>query len=104
MRARYLTESTPQHDAGDAGALVVVPLDQLMALMKLAFAEVLAEAPLRLDPASELLDRDGAAQAFKCSRGQIDKMRREGMPCRYVGDSPRFEYAVVAEWLPRSRP
>jgi len=104
VRARYITGASPENDAGEAGGLVVVPLEQLMALMKLALAEVLSEAPLTLNPASQLLNREAAAEAFGCSPGQIDKMRRKGMPCRYVGDSPRFEYAVVAEWLPKGRP
>jgi hypothetical protein len=102
-RARYLTSSTPA--ANDAGPeLVVLTAEQLVALVKSAVDEALAAAPLMLNAAPELLDRDGAAVALKCSRGQVDKMRRDGMPCRYVGDSPRFDYAECFEWLPKGRP
>jgi len=97
-RARYITSSTPA--ANDGGGLVLVQIDQLLELVRLAVSEVVTEASRR-PPASTLLDRVGIAKALSCSPGQVDKLRRGGMPCLYVGDSPRFEHAVCVEWLRR---
>lgn len=50
-----------------------------------------------------LLDRNELALAFDCSAGLVDKLRRQGMPCLYLGDSPRFERAACLAWLRASK-
>jgi hypothetical protein len=49
-----------------------------------------------------LLDREGLAQALQCSAGMVDKMRKQGLPTVWLGESPRFVLADVLTWLPRS--
>jgi phage terminase Nu1 subunit (DNA packaging protein) len=44
-------------------------------------------------------DRLELARAFKCSPSMIDKMRRQGMPCFRIGESPRFEMDQCLEWI-----
>lgn len=51
------------------------------------------------DAADELLDRVALAKALGCSPGHVDKERRAGMPCIYLGDSPRFELQECKDWL-----
>jgi len=46
-----------------------------------------------------LLDRNELALRLSCSAGHVDKMRRDGMPCLYLGDSPRFVFADCVRWL-----
>jgi hypothetical protein len=46
-----------------------------------------------------LLDRNGLAEAFKCSASLIDKLRLRGMPCVRLGDAPRFDYDDCVAWL-----
>jgi hypothetical protein len=52
-----------------------------------------------------LLDRAALARELSCSPSQIDKLRGQGMPTIWVGDSaPRFELAPCLEWLRHRKP
>ena len=77
--------------------LVVMPAEQLAAMLKAAVTEAFAEQ--REDVAPALLDRNGLAQALGCSPSQIDRLRRAGMPFVRLGDVPRFELGRCLEWL-----
>ncbi len=46
-----------------------------------------------------LYDREGLATRLGCSSSLVDKLRREGMPCVRLGDSPRFELERCLDWL-----
>jgi hypothetical protein len=46
-----------------------------------------------------LLDRHGLAERLACSPGHVDRMRRDGMPCLYIGDSPRFLFDDCVHWI-----
>lgn len=59
-----------------------------------------AEAGLAgVAPTPALLDREGLAFELGCSSGFVDKLRRSGMPCLRLGDSPRFELEACLSWL-----
>lgn len=77
-------------------ALTVEQFEQLMA-DALASARAMAEAE---PPGPVLLDREGLARALGCSTGTVDKLRKQGLPERRLGDSPRFVLAEVLAWLP----
>ncbi len=62
--------------------------EQLSELVKDAVASALAEASQ--DTAPLLLDRAGIARRLGIGTSTVDRLRREGMPCVFVGDSPRF--------------
>jgi hypothetical protein len=49
--------------------------------------------------ASELLDRNGIAKVLGCSAAQVDKLRKNGMPCERVGQVPRFKAKACLEWI-----
>ena len=46
-----------------------------------------------------LLDRARCAEALSCSPATVDRLRKEGMPCLYVGESPRFVFEDCVRWL-----
>jgi hypothetical protein len=46
-----------------------------------------------------LVDRQGLARLLDCSPGQVDALRKRGLPTTMVGQLPRFEPARVIEWL-----
>lgn len=62
-----------------------------------AVAELVAE--LRADGTPRLLDRDGAARLLNVSTKTLDRLVKQGAPHLLVGDSKRFEPAVLVAWL-----
>jgi len=54
-------------------------------------------AALRSAPA--LLTRKALAAKLDCSVRHVANLQRAGIPCVYLGDSPRFELGAVLEWL-----
>lgn len=92
-RAKHLREAAA---ANDTGAAFTLTRGELAALVSSAVGEALERgAPTRV----RLLDRAGAAAALSCSPATVDKLRRAGMPCVYLGDSPRFDVETCVEWL-----
>jgi hypothetical protein len=77
--------------------IVVMPAEQLAAMLKAAVSEAFAEQ--REDSCPVLLDRNGLAQALGCSPSQVDRLRRGGLPFIRLGDVPRFELPRCLEWL-----
>ncbi len=86
-----------------ATSVVVVESGHLSDIVTSAVAAALLDAGLGGDGnalgASRLLDRSELALAFDVSPGFVDKLRRQGMPCLYLGDSPRFELEPCLGWL-----
>lgn len=81
--------------------LAALPTSEVLRLVRDLVRSELAE--LRADQSPALLDREGLAQALGCSTGQVDKLRRQGLPVVWLGASPRFELPAVLAWL-RTRP
>ncbi len=82
---------------GQSQQLVALAPDQLADLIRAAVAEALSEGANDQRPA--LLDRLGLARALGIGLATVDRLRRDGMPCVHVGDSPRFEIAPCLAWL-----
>lgn len=79
--------------------LAALPTQTVLELVRgVVRTEVAAIAP----SAPALLDREGLAQQLGVSTGMVDKLRRQGLPTVWLGDSPRFILADVLAWLPRS--
>jgi len=98
VRARYITSSSPENDA--VHEVVVVPLDQLMAAIEVAVSKGVERAEREGGASSgRLLDRAELAERLECSVSLVDKSRRGGMPCSYLGDSPRFDLGECRQWL-----
>jgi hypothetical protein len=81
----------------NGGPIIVLTPDQLCELVKRAVQDVLAEHQPEVVPA--LFDRAGIAQRLDIGISMVDRLRREGMPCIFIGDSPRFEVMACLEWL-----
>lgn len=77
--------------------IVVVTADQLMGIVRGAIEAAVAE--LRQDASPTLLDRSAIARQLGVGTSTLDRLRREGLPCILIGDSPRFEVASCIEWL-----
>jgi hypothetical protein len=98
MRAKYLKlgervgGSAPDNDNAPA---FTVTRGELGRMVREAVEGALAER--QAPPA--LLDREGLGLALGCSSSQVDKMRRAGMPCVRIGDSPRIELERCLGWL-----
>lgn len=93
-RKGYL--SAPARAANDGGGLVVMSLADLRDAIRDAVEEA-TQGKAR--PGSRLLDRQGIADALSCSPAQVDRLRKTGMPCLYVGESPRFLFDDCVRWL-----
>lgn len=83
------TSSTP--------TVAVITPEALAVLVKAAVSEAFIEQ--QADRAPALLDRIGAARALGVGTSTIDRLRREGLPCILIGDSPRFEASACIDWL-----
>jgi hypothetical protein len=77
--------------------LVVLRREALAELVRDAISEALTSTPAEALPA--LLDRNGLARMLSVGIGTVDRLRREGCPVMWLGDSPRFELAACIEWL-----
>lgn len=84
-------------ELGDRAPVAAANLWDLRALVREELAHVLAERP----PA--LIDQRALARELGVSERTIYTLRGEGLPTIMVGDSPRFELALVLDWL-KSRP
>lgn len=82
-------------------AVIVTTPEQLAALVRDAVSEALADA--RKDASPVLLDRNGIAKALGIGLSSVDRFRREGMPCVFVGESPRFLVEECLAWLRECR-
>lgn len=93
-RKGYL--QTRERAANDGGGVVVVSITELREAIRDAVAEATEGKPRA---GSRLLDRAALAEALSCSVAQVDKLRQQGMPCLYVGASPRFVFDDCVRWL-----
>lgn len=84
----------PQNDNSPA---FTVTRGELAALVREAVAAEM-EAQ-RAVPKPALLDRDGLGAVLGVSAGMVDKLRRRGMPCYRLGDSPRFDLDQCLAWI-----
>jgi hypothetical protein len=80
--------------------VAALTVDQFESLMTECFRRALDECPQSNDAGPVLLDREGLARALGCSAGMVDKLRKQGLPTRRVGDVPRFLLSDVLAWLP----
>jgi hypothetical protein len=70
---------------------------QLAEMIENAVATAMRAAANDVTP--ELLDRNGIAKVIGCSAAQIDKLRKCGMPCERVGQTPRFRAKDCLAWI-----
>jgi hypothetical protein len=84
-----------------AAAVVVVTPEQLAELVRDAVQSALAEQSQDSGPI--LLERAGLARALGVGLSSVDRLRREGMPCVFIGDSPRFLASECLTWLTEHR-
>jgi hypothetical protein len=80
----------------DTAPAFTVSRGELRGLVRAAVAEAVGAGAA---PTPALLDREGLAFELGCSSGFVDKLRRSGMPCLRLGDSPRFELGACLSWL-----
>jgi hypothetical protein len=82
---------------GDSAPAFTVTRGELVGMMRQACEEARAAG------AALLVDRQGLARLLDCSAGQVDALRKRGLPTTMVGQLPRFEPPRVIEWL-RAQP
>lgn len=93
MGAAGVGTGAPENDTTPA---FTVTRGELRDLVRAAVAEAALGGTA---PTPALLDREGLAFELGCSSGFVDKLRRSGMPCLRLGDSPRFELGACLSWL-----
>lgn len=81
--------------------LVVATPEQLAELVRIAIDAALAEHSQDMAPA--LLDRNGIARTLGVSTSMVDRLRKAGLPCIWLGDSPRFIVDECVSWLVEHR-
>jgi len=100
--ASQLVDSRPGpyslvRSAHPVNSIIILTPDQLTALVsdavQLALTHVHPVAP------SEILDTIGACELLSISRATLHRLRKEGLPFKYVGESPRFLRSALIEWV-----
>lgn len=82
---------------GAPSAVIVTTPEALAALVREAVAEAMNETHQNAGPL--LLDRTSAARALGIGTSSVDRFRKAGMPCVWVGDTPRFIVDECLGWL-----
>lgn len=82
-------------------AIIITTPDALATLVRDAVRDALSEAPQNAGPL--LLDRASVARALGVGTSSIDRFRRAGMPCVFVGDAPRFIVDECLTWVRANR-
>lgn len=76
--------------------VVTCSLDELRALIR---EEVSRADPAPALPTPPLVDRRELARTLGVSAASVSRLTFDGMPCVYVGASPRYCPADVRTWL-----
>jgi hypothetical protein len=76
-----------------AQSLVLVDRAELTSIVAQAVQETSAK------PNPSALTTRQLQDAFSISEGTVKRLRREGMPHYFIGDSPRFMLDEVLMWL-----
>lgn len=96
VRAKYLTASRPANDTGSP--MVLMSVEQMLEAIDEAVKNAISEATPRL------LDKAGLAARLSCSVSSVTRLLRKGCPHMKVGDSPRFIYENVIDWMATQQP
>jgi len=81
---------------GEDRLVVTLTVAELTDLVRQVALEAAAETA---EPPPALLDRAGLARALGVGTTTVDRLRRDGCPVVWLGDSPRFELAACLAWL-----
>jgi hypothetical protein len=87
--------------SGSPPAVIVTTPQALAELVRDAVNEALKDACQNDAPL--LLDRTSAARALGIGTSSVDRFRKAGMPCVWVGDTPRFLVEECLGWLREHR-
>lgn len=87
-----------------AQVFVSMSVEQLTDIIREAVEATCEKAGVGGSNVPSLLDRNGIAGALGCSAPTVDRLRREGMPCIRIGESPRFDLGDCLAWLRGKRP
>ncbi|HKO93007.1 MAG TPA: hypothetical protein VJU61_17750 [Polyangiaceae bacterium] len=82
-------------------AVIVTTPQALAALVRDAVGDALNEARQNAGPL--LLDRTSVARVLGIGTSSVDRFRKAGMPCVWVGDTPRFIVDECLAWLRENR-
>lgn len=86
----------------NAAPIIVLTPEQLVELVKRAVQEALVEQ--QQEPPPALFDLAGIAQRLGIGITTVNRLRREGMPCVFIGDSPRFDLTECLRWIREREP
>lgn len=101
MSERSLPALSAARIDGVAPTVIVTTPEALAALVRDAVNDALSEARQNAEPL--LLDRTSVARALGVGTSSIDRFRKAGMPCVWVGDAPRFIVDECLAWLREHR-
>jgi excisionase family DNA binding protein len=76
--------------------LWALPADAFWFQLRALVAEELESIAVRQ---RALLTLEETAELCRCSTRHIRRLRRDGLPVLFLGDSPRFEREAVLSWL-----
>lgn len=100
-RAKYAGAEPAAANDIPPGATIVTTAAQLSHVVRAEVLAALEEAGAGRAPAGapRQLTRAELAQALGVSMGMVDVLRKRGMPCRRIGDSPRYELQACLDWI-----
>lgn len=90
-----MTVKSREAEAADAQAIVTLTVGQLKEAVRDAVREIYAER----ENAPVMINSRTLAQRIGISERAILDLRKAGMPCVMIGDSPRFQLGEVISWL-----
>jgi hypothetical protein len=79
----------------------VVRVEDLRLLIREELEHALGQAR---EQAPVLLDREALARALVISIGTVDRLRKQGLPCIWIVQAPRFQIDEVFAWLREHQP
>lgn len=100
-RSRYAGTAPAAANDIPPGTTIVATAAQLSHLVRTEVLAALEESGAGRAPAGapRQLTRSEIADALGVSVSTIDTFRLRGMPCRRVGDSPRYELQACLDWF-----
>jgi hypothetical protein len=91
----------PKPAAPTEPTLAVITVEALTTLIRESVVQAINEALENQGPA--LLDRTNTARALGIGSSSVDRFRKLGMPCVWVGDMPRFIIGECIDWMREHR-
>lgn len=84
---------------GSVGVAAAAYFDAFIQKLAESVVERITDQFAEVAPTNQLLTTEQLAERLQCSPRTIYTLRQRGLPCLMLGESPRFEFDAVREFL-----